>query len=647
MRRSIMNWRHLRVGTRLALGFALILLLTLWVALTALSSQQDSQKSIELMMREQQFGREALRLSVLQNRFALSLDPGDAELVRQSIASMQDQLGEFSARWPQSDSETVDKALAEFSLSFEDLSVELVRSVAAQLGMLEHAQEMSSSFYGAFLDQLDILGAELQQSDSQTPQDLFQLEQVVGLNEKLQKIRDSELRWVLAPNDQYISDWEVRVNDAANSIRNLVTRMPEEQSETLMGALAALDSYRAGFEGYYDSVEQSRVEAEKADVAAENVGVLLQQLNSQRLNSLQMQGKDDRSSLLVALVLALVAGGLLAWYMRKSIVDPLSDCVAMVSRITDGDLSVVDLKQNGTDEVGQLQIAMQHMAERLNNMVVGIHGDVQHLDQAATALLTVTLRTKLGLEQQEVETEQVASAVHEMTMTAHEVARSAEETSRAADQASDLGREGEEILERTRQTGEQLVSEMAAGNKAVLSLDSESQKIGQVLDVIRSVAEQTNLLALNAAIEAARAGEYGRGFAVVADEVRSLAIRTGASISEIETLVAKLQSAGDEARVRMQRCEDLSGDVYSLSEKSSDALGRISAAVTLMEKMNHQIATAAEQQSAVSQEISESVDRVKVIAGAGLRDSDGLETSVNDVREVGHRLKSAVGRFSV
>lgn len=647
MRLPIMNWRHLRVGTRLALGFALILVLTLWVALTALSSQQDSQKSIELMMHEQQLGHEALRLSVLQNRFALSLDPVDAELVRQSIAGMQDRLGGFSASWPQSDSETVAKALAEFSLSFEDLSVELARSVAAQLDMLEHAQEMSSSFYGAFLDQLDILGAELQQSDSQTPQDLFQLEQVVGLNEKLQKIRDSELRWVLDPNDQYISDWEVRVNDAANSIRSLATRMPEEQSETLTEALAALDSYRTGFEGYYDSVEQSRIAAANADVAAENVGVVLQQLNDQRLNALQAQGKDDRSSLLVALILALAAGGLLAWFLRKSIVDPLSDCVDMVGRITDGDLSVADFKQNGTDEVGQLQVAMQHMAERLNKMVVGIHGDVQHLDQAATALRTVTSRTKQGLEQQEAETDQVASAVHEMTMTAHEVARSAEETSQAANQVSDLGREGEAILERTRQTSEQLVSQMAAGNKAVLSLDSESQKIGQVLDVIRSVAEQTNLLALNAAIEAARAGENGRGFAVVADEVRSLAMRTGASISEIETLVCQLQSAGDEARERMQRCEDLSGDVYSLSEKSSDALGRIAAAVDLMEKMSHQIATAAEQQSVVSQEISESVDRVKAIAGDGLRDSDGLETSVNGVREVGHRLKSAVGRFSI
>lgn len=647
MRLPIMHWRHLRVGTRLALGFALILVLTLWVALTALRSQQDSQKSIELMMHEQQLGHQALRLSVLQNRFALSLDPVDAELVRQSIAGMQDRLGGFFGSWPQSDSETVAKALAEFSLSFEDLSVELARSVAAQLDMLEHAQEMSSSFYGAFLDQLDILGAELQPSDGQTPQDLFQLEQVVGLNERLQNIRDSELRWVLDPNDQYISDWEVRVNDAASNIRSLATRMPEEQSETLTGALAALDSYRTGFEGYYDSVEQSRRAAANADAAAENVGVVLQQLNDQRLNALQTQGKDDRSSLLVALVLALAAGGLLAWFLRKSIVAPLSDCVDMVGRITGGDLSVADFKQNGTDEVGQLQVAMQHMAERLNKMVVGIHGDVQHLDQAAIALLTVTTRTKQGLEQQEAETEQVASAVHEMAMTAHEVARSAGETRLAADQVSSLGREGEEILDRTRQTSEQLVSQMEAGNKAVLGLDSESQKIGQVLDVIRSVAEQTNLLALNAAIEAARAGENGRGFAVVADEVRSLAMRTGASISEIETLVAQLLSAGDEARERMERCEALSGDVYSLSEKSSDALGRIAAAAELMKKMSHQIATAAEQQSVVSLEISESVDRVKAIAGDGLRDSDGLEASVNGVREVGHRLKSAVGRFSV
>ncbi|MGF2687519.1 methyl-accepting chemotaxis protein [Marinobacter sp. DUT-3] len=647
MRHSILNWRHLRVGTRLALGFALILFLTLWVALNALNSQQDTQKSIQLMMHEQRLGRQAVELSVLQKRFALSRNPGDAEQVRQSIQNMQDRHNGLSESWSRSDRERVEEALAEFSTAFEDLSIQLNRSVSSQMDMLEHAREMSSSFYGAFLDQLDSLAYESEQDGTINAQGLFQLEQVVGLNEKLQKIRDSELHWVLDPNDQYISDWELRVNDATNSIRSLAARLSEEQSETLSEALEALGGYRTAFERYYDSVQQSQIEAEKADVAAENVGIVLQQLNDQRLQALQAKGRESRASLLTALGLALAAGGLAAWLLRKSIVDPLGNCVEMVRRITDGNLSIADFKQTGSDEVGQLQAAMQRMAERLNTMVLGIRSDVQHLDETATTLLSVTSRTKQGLEQQDAETEQVASAVHQMTMTAHEVARNAVETSQAADQATHLGNEGEEILEQTRQTGEKLVSEMTAGNKAMVSLDSESQKIGKVLDVIRSVAEQTNLLALNAAIEAARAGEYGRGFAVVADEVRSLAMRTGDSISEIETLIAQLHAASDDAREGMQRCENLSSDVYSLSEKSSDALGRIANAVSLMEKMSHQIATAAEQQSTVSKEISESIDRVKAIADNGLRDSDGLGTSADGVREVGYRLKSAVGQFSV
>lgn len=647
MRHSILNWRQLRVGTRLALGFALILFLTLWVALNALNSQQDTQKSIQVIMHEQRLGRQAVELSVLQKRFALSRNPGDAEQVRRSIQNMQDRLNSLSESWSRSDREHVEEALAEFSTAFEDLSIQLNRSVSSQMDMLEHAREMSSRFYGAFLDQLDSLAYESEQDGTINAQGLYQLEQVVGLNEKLQKIRDSELRWVLDPNDQYISDWELRVNDATNSIRSLAARLSEEQSETLSEALDALSGYRTAFERYYDSVQQSQIEAEKADVAAENVGMVLQQLNDQRLQALQVKGREDRSSLLTALGLALAAGGLAAWLLRKSIVDPLSNCVEMVRRITDGDLSVVDFKQTESDEVGQLQAAMQRMAERLNTMVLGIRSDVQHLDETATTLLSVTSRTKQGLEQQDAETEQVASAIHQMTMTAHEVARNAVQTSQAADQAIHLGNEGEQILDQTRQTGEKLVSEMTAGNKAMVSLDSESQKITKVLDVIRSVAEQTNLLALNAAIEAARAGENGRGFAVVADEVRSLAMRTGDSISEIETLIAQLHAASDDARERMQRCENLSDDVYSLSEKSSDALGRIANAVSLMEKMSHQIATAAEQQSTVSKEISESVDRVKAIADKGLRDSDGLGASADGVRAVGHRLKSAVGQFSV
>lgn len=647
MLRPAMKWHDLRVGTRLALGFALILLLTVWVAINALNIQDETRRSIEQMTREQLLGRQAIQLSVLQKQYALSRDPGDAKQVRQSIQAIGDGLEGLTGTWSGSDRQRVRDALEAFSAAFEDMSDQIGRSVTSQLDMLEHARQMSSSFYGVFLDQLDIIAQRYGQDSNVVQQSLFQLEQVVGLNEKLQKIRDSELHWVLDSDDQHVSNWELRMNDAANTIQNLAARMGTEQSVTLSEALEQLNGYRAAFERYHDSVRQSEGSARQADRAAEHVGVVLQGINENRLQAMQVAGSKDRSGLLLVLVFALVVGVAAAWLIRRSIVRPLDTCIRMAGRIAKGELAVRGDGQVRGDEVGELQAAMLRMAERLQEMVLGIRENVQHLEQTADTLLSVTSRTNSGLEQQQAETGQVASAIHQMTLTAHEVAKNAGQTSQAADQANHRGKEGEQILEHTRQTGERLVTEMSAGNEAMASLDKETQQIGKVLEVIRSVAEQTNLLALNAAIEAARAGDNGRGFAVVADEVRSLAMRTGDSISEIEVLIAQLHSASDDARKRMQRCQTLSGEVYSLSEQSSDALERIASAVALMEKMSHQIATAAEQQSAVSEGISQSVDRVKVIADSGLSDSEALGRSAGDVREVGQRLKSAMSQFSV
>lgn len=646
MRISVKGWRDLRVGTRLVLGFVLILLLMLWIAFSALHEQRAVQQRVNTMQHEQWLGRQAVQLSALEKRFALSRNADDARQLNMTVEHMRARLTDLSADWSGDDRARVSDALEQFALAFDQMTGQLAEANAAQLAMLEHAQQMSVSFYTVFLDQLDGLSGSVGQAQELDSGDLFQLEQVVGLNEKLQRIRDSELRWGLDTEDAQLSNWELGMNDAANSIDILASRMQGEQQLALGEALEALVSYRQAFERYRDSRRQAERSAQAAERSAEHVGQIMQSLNELRMQDMHREAGQSRTGLLIVLGLALLLGNVTAWLLRQSIVQPLRQCVELAGRIAEGNLSLQGFDRASKDEVGQLQTTMRNMAEKLQTMVHDIRLGVGQLDAAATSLTGVTERTSQGLGLQQVETEQVASAVQQMTATAHDMAKNAGEASQAAEQADRLGGEGQNVLEQTLGTTERLAQEIAASNQAMQALDIESQQIGRVLDVIRAVAEQTNLLALNAAIEAARAGENGRGFAVVADEVRALARRTGESISEIEALVEQLRTASMDAAQRMQRCAGLGREVSEQSVQSSAALQRIVAAVSLMEQMNHQIAAAAEQQSAVSEQISQSVVRVKAVADQGQRDSKALLDSSSSVHAVGQGLKSVMSSFS-
>lgn len=264
---------------------------------------------------------------------------------------------------------------------------------------------------------------------------------------------------------------------------------------------------------------------------------------SRALADRQSTQRDDdlrQANLLLsgATGLALLLGILAAWLISQLIVGPLMQTVQAAERVADGDGDLSqDLSVTRRDELGQLQASMQRMTGSLRGVIGGIHDGVTHIASAARELSAVTLQTRMGVNSQKVETDQVATAMNEMATTVQEVARHAEQASQAAVNASSDARNSDDVVAQAMTQIERLATEVGHSTDAMAQLKLESDKIGTVLDVIKSVAQQTNLLALNAAIEAARAGEAGRGFAVVADEVRSLAQRTQASTEEIEGLI--------------------------------------------------------------------------------------------------------------
>ncbi|WP_414704070.1 methyl-accepting chemotaxis protein [Pseudomonas sp. UBA2684] len=232
-----------------------------------------------------------------------------------------------------------------------------------------------------------------------------------------------------------------------------------------------------------------------------------------------------------------------------------------------------------------------------------------------------------------------------MTATVHEVARNAEAAATSTEHADQRVSSGAEVVRQTQQRIAQLAAAMLTTTQSIERLSQDTQRIDSVLEVIKSVAEQTNLLALNAAIEAARAGEQGRGFAVVADEVRALAKRTQQSTAEIEGLIATLREGARRSVSDMRESGALVEHVVQDAGQTEGALAGIAAAVTQLYAMNQQIAAAAEQQSAVAEEINRSVTSIRDIADQSAMAMDETAGSSIQLAQLGRELQSMAGHF--
>ena len=436
------------------------------------------------------------------------------------------------------------------------------------------------------------------------------------------------------------------IDNALKKITGLNGQIPDQYSTNLQQASVSLQAYRAAVSQYRDSQVAT---AAAMKTMAEQGDILLDR--SKKLTASQTVVRDNEAAqakqlLAQATVLALVFGLIAAWAITRQIIIPLNQTLKVAERVASGDLSH-NLDSARQDELGQLQRAMQSMTVGLRELIGGISDGVTQIASAAEQLSAVTEQTSAGVNSQKVETDQVATAMNEMAATVQEVARNAEEASEAAVAADQQAREGDKVVGEAIAQIERLATEVGNSTLAMGDLKRESDKIGSVLDVIKSVAQQTNLLALNAAIEAARAGEAGRGFAVVADEVRSLAQRTQKSTEEIEELIVGLQSGTQQVATIMDNSRGLTDSSVELTRRAGAALGNITRTVSTIQAMNSQIATAAEQQSAVAEEINRSVLNVRDVSEQTSSASEETAASSAELARLGIYLQTLVGRFRI
>ena len=356
----------------------------------------------------------------------------------------------------------------------------------------------------------------------------------------------------------------------------------------------------------------------------------------------------DTSRTIVSVFIALAALATvgLAMLLTRSIVRPLSEAVSAAEHVAQGDLTR-PIETHGNDEVSRLLKALATMQQNLRETLQGISGSATQLATAADELSAVTLDSTQGLQQQNNEIEQAATAVNEMTIAVEEVARNAVSTSDATRQSSESAHQGQERVSETASSISALADDVQSTGELVQSLANQSQDIGKVLDVIRAIAEQTNLLALNAAIEAARAGESGRGFAVVADEVRALAYRTQQSTREIEQMVQGMRNGSSLALEAMNASTSRAASTLLLAEKAGEALQTITASVHQIHERNLVIASAAEEQAQVAREVDRNLVNIRDLSVRSAAGGDQTSASSHELSQLANALQGMVRRFRV
>ena len=346
----------------------------------------------------------------------------------------------------------------------------------------------------------------------------------------------------------------------------------------------------------------------------------------------------------LGVILSLIALGVL----MNNLLKPLDHLGASLREINSGEGDLTRrLPAQGNDEIAVVSKEFNSFLQNLQSLIGDVMGSSRLVRESTTLTSNEANQAASRLQQQLQELDQLATAMQEMASTAEEVASNAQAAAQAALAANEETANGVRVVSHSTEAIKHLAAEMDETSHAINELAKLSHNIESILSVITSIADQTNLLALNAAIEAARAGESGRGFAVVADEVRSLASRTQQSTQEIRQMIDQLQSGVKQAEARMQKSRDTASQTAEDASAANDMLGRIREAITRINDMNMQIATAAEQQSATTEEINRNTTNIRDISHevAGGADQQVRQCALM-VEQVGQQ-DSLLGRFKV
>ena len=667
---------NLAVTTRISAGFTSVVIFLIIIGLTGVYQIGKISDNLSLIVDEMEpMSRLAgdLRSTILEtHQFVTSLSRSEEKEELTSLSELVSERGTlFSSHFTKLKQKSTDYsslkksmsnidsqssnyyATADKIISYQAKYLSMKNTVEDnQMDLEDHADDLDT----ALLDLIDSSNTRALKSTAESISSLASdavISSVDGLEiEKMQslEIKIREMEAIVTTLKERLSNAQnqARTNSDKSQVEEIVSGF-DKYLNALTGDSSLLSLYRIQLEAKLaakSTLEESKLQEKEilaeTDILVNNIG----RLAADTKQTAETSVSNTYIVIMALSVISLIIAAGIAFWVVQSIRVPLKRVTTILKVISSGDLSQ-KIEVDSNDEFGQLSELVNELVDSLKTIIQNIKDNTEQLRHAADQTSTVTREANENITQQRLQTNHILESMEQMTAAVDEVATSAHSTSDEVEKAHSETESGLDIVTSNIHSITSLASEIDKASVVINQLNEYSVNIGNILDVIRGIADQTNLLALNAAIEAARAGEQGRGFAVVADEVRTLASRTQESTSEIQDMIERLQTGATEAVEVMQGSRNSASSSVDDIEKAGELLKTITLAISSINDMSTDIATAAEQQSSVTDEVFSNVNTISDLADKTATGAESTKASSEKVAQLSDELIASVNHFKV